>query len=317
MHSEVKKRADNKDIRWIQYGFADCLDVDPTFEEYKEDFNYCCENVPEMFEKHVELTPRRDNQHSWTDDYWNMLKVDLLENFSRERFDHMRSVAKVVYAEKISRFEQERKQELEVEQRRRASEQKNKPNEEVMRKNQIEQNKNNSDNVSKTQSNRTMESQPNIVKPSKEQELKELYREPEQENKSVEYEKIYRINKVDHTTSVRDITEFELSQNAENEKYLKVKKWRECDSKKLKLREYHYQRIESAEKINKINKNKHGIKNFFKKVNNLCQYKEEEVSWKKEYKVIAYAECDNQTKVPLYYKVIKMNESKLYYELKK
>lgn len=191
MHSELKKRADDKDIRWLQYGFADCLDVDPTFEEYKEDFNYCCENVPEMFEKHMELTPRRDNQHSWTDDYWNMLKVDLLENFSRERFEHMRSVAKVVYAEKIARLEQERRQELETEQRHRELEQKNKRfEEEEIRKNLNVHRRVNSYNISSDQSDRNTEVQLNIIKPSKqqEQELEHDRKKLEQENKRFEEE---------------------------------------------------------------------------------------------------------------------------------
>lgn len=57
MSNEVKKRVDNKDIRGLQYVFADCLDVDPTFEKYKEDFEYCRKMLPEMFESHRELMP--------------------------------------------------------------------------------------------------------------------------------------------------------------------------------------------------------------------------------------------------------------------
>lgn len=193
MHNEVKKHADDKDIRWLQYGFADCLDVDPTFEEYEEDFQYCCKNVPEIFERHVDLTTHIDNnQRNWTNDYWNGLKVDLLKNFSRERFEHMQKVARIVYADKIFRLEQERKQELEMEHRRRELEQENKRFEEDIRKNCNVQSEGNLYNSSKDQSNRNTEVQLNINKTSKQQkqelELKRARRELEQENKRFEEE---------------------------------------------------------------------------------------------------------------------------------
>lgn len=330
MHSELKKRADDKDIRWLQYGFADCLDVDPTFEEYKEDFNYCCENVPEMFEKHMELTPRRDNQHSWTDDYWNMLKVDLLENFSRERFEHMRSVAKVVYAEKIARLEQERRQELETEQRHRELEQKNKRfEEEEIRKNHNVHRRVNSYNISSDQSDRNTEVQLNIIKPSKqqEQELERDRKKLEQENsdksnlkletgqfpnkKGVGYERIFCIEKIKpskiNKTSVKYVTEFELSQTGEN--YLRVRQWKETKdangSQKSKITERQYKRIVSgsAETLNCIDR-----------IGHWKQY-ERMIDWQGNYKVIAYKKCDPNTNAPQYYKVIKRDKDRFFYEL--
>lgn len=133
---------------------------------------------------------------------------------------------------------------------------------------------------------------------------------------------IYYTNIVDPTTSFRYITVFELSQNAENEKYLNVKKWRESGLQKSKTRENCYQRIESAKKINEINKKvfKDPLKLFqdsLKLFQDPWQKHEEEIPWQREYKVIAYDKCDNQTKVPNFYKVIKRDGNKLYYELKK
>lgn len=143
MHNEVKKRVEDGDIRGLQYVFVNCLDVDPTFEKYKEDFEYCCKNVPQMFERHADLTTHIDNnQDHWNDDYWNGLKVDLLKNFSKERFEHMRNVAKVVYADKVSRLIQgrQREQELEVERERKKLAQENKRIEEEIQKNRNIQN---------------------------------------------------------------------------------------------------------------------------------------------------------------------------------
>lgn len=124
MHKGVKKRVEDKDIEGLKYVFVDSLDVDPTFEEYEEDYNYCREHIPELFESYTECsTPIIENnqvgnmffkdiREKWTDDYyWNGLKMDLLENFSEKRFQHMKDVAQVRYADKIIRIKEEREQE--------------------------------------------------------------------------------------------------------------------------------------------------------------------------------------------------------------
>lgn len=116
MHEDVKRYADSNDIKGLRYIFVDCLDVDPTFEEYAEDFEYC-KNKAGLFEPHRELAPMTENQRLWNDRYWVQLKTDLLKNFSRERFGHMRQVAQVVYADKIVRVTAERKRREEQERR--------------------------------------------------------------------------------------------------------------------------------------------------------------------------------------------------------
>lgn len=114
MHEEVRKYADSNDIKGLRYIFVDCLDVDPTFEEYAEDFEYCKKKAG-LFEPHRELMPMTENQKLWNDDYWVQLKMDLLKNFSHERFEHMRQVALVYYAEKIARITKEREEQKERE----------------------------------------------------------------------------------------------------------------------------------------------------------------------------------------------------------
>lgn len=84
-----------------------CLDVDPTFEKYKEDYNYC-KNLPGMFEAHINLSGMISDSGRWDASYWDQLKIDLMKNFSKERFEHMIQVAKVVYAGKIERLISER-----------------------------------------------------------------------------------------------------------------------------------------------------------------------------------------------------------------
>lgn len=104
---EIKKCADNGDVRRLRYIFDDCLDVDPTFEKYKDGWDYC-QRVSGLIEVHMDLTPFESNPSRWNDDYWIRLKSDLMKNFSRERFEHMINVAKVYYADKIKRLEDER-----------------------------------------------------------------------------------------------------------------------------------------------------------------------------------------------------------------
>lgn len=119
MHEDVRRYADSNDIKGLRYIFVDCLDVDPTFEKYAEDFEYC-KKKEGLFEPHRELMLMTENQKLWNDDYWVQLKMDLLKNFSQERFGHMRQVAQVVYAEKIARITKERKErERQLEERNR------------------------------------------------------------------------------------------------------------------------------------------------------------------------------------------------------
>lgn len=116
MHEDVKRYADSNDVKGLRYIFVDCLDVDPTFEKYAEDFAYC-KNLDGLFEAHVELTPMITNQQQWNDAYWVQLKTDLMKNFSMTRFEHMRRVAKVIYAEKIVRITAEREQQRQREEK--------------------------------------------------------------------------------------------------------------------------------------------------------------------------------------------------------
>lgn len=110
MLAEVKKCVDNLDIKGIRYIFVDCLDVDPTFEKYKADYEFC-KRIEGVLEPYTELTPMIQDEAYWNKQYWEQLKIDLMKNFSSKRFEHMVKVAKVVYVDKISRLLKERQNE--------------------------------------------------------------------------------------------------------------------------------------------------------------------------------------------------------------
>lgn len=107
MNKEIKDYADRGEVKRLKYIFSDCLDVDPTFEKYKDDYEYC-KSKGNIFENHQELTPFQSEKNQWNKEYWIQLKMDLVSNFSEERLLHMVEVAQVVYKEKIIQLKERR-----------------------------------------------------------------------------------------------------------------------------------------------------------------------------------------------------------------
>lgn len=107
MHTNVKKYADSNDITSLRYVFYDCLDVDPSFDKYIEDYEYACK-VSGFLDEHIDLTSFSSDESEWDEDYWLSLKKDLKKNFSFKRFNHMKDVARVVHADRLKRIEDER-----------------------------------------------------------------------------------------------------------------------------------------------------------------------------------------------------------------
>ena len=108
MLPEINKCIENKDIKGLRYIFIDSLDVDPTFEKYRKDFE-TCKNVEGLFEPYKEMGGIIEDEKKWTFEYWEQLKNDLMHNFSQKRFEHMQAVAKVVYSDKVERLLHDRK----------------------------------------------------------------------------------------------------------------------------------------------------------------------------------------------------------------
>ena len=106
LHNALKNNVDKGDIQAVKYVFVDSLDVDPTFGQYADDFDYA-KDMPGFIEPHKELTPQK-TQSEWDSSYWTVLKKDLMSNFSLERFDHMRDVAKSLFKERYDKLTAER-----------------------------------------------------------------------------------------------------------------------------------------------------------------------------------------------------------------
>lgn len=116
MLPEINKCIENKDIKTLRYIFIDSLDVDPTFEKYREDYEIC-KNVEGLFESYKEMGGIIEDEKKWTLEYWEQLKVDLTHNFSQKRFEHMQIVAKVVYSDKVERLLHDRQMRNEQEEK--------------------------------------------------------------------------------------------------------------------------------------------------------------------------------------------------------
>ena len=107
MLKEINRYIEYYDMIGLRYIFLDCLDVDPTFEKYKEGYDRV-KTIDGFFEDYVELHPLVEEKEKWNEDYWIQLKNDLKENFSEKRFTHMREVAKVYFSDKISKLQLQR-----------------------------------------------------------------------------------------------------------------------------------------------------------------------------------------------------------------
>lgn len=104
MNKDIKAYVDNRDIDTLRYVFSQSLDIDPTFEDYREEYDYCIKN--NVFDIHSDsgFTPLRMDKSRWDREYWIHLCLDLKKNMSKERLDHMIEVAKVVHSDKIGRL---------------------------------------------------------------------------------------------------------------------------------------------------------------------------------------------------------------------
>lgn len=124
MLKEINRYIENNDMIGLRYIFLDCLDVDPTFEKYKEGYDKV-KTIDGFFEDYVEIHPLIEEKEKWNEDYWIQLKNDLRENFSEKRFIHMREVAKVYFSDKIIKLQQQRVEEKKLERRIEEQRQKN------------------------------------------------------------------------------------------------------------------------------------------------------------------------------------------------
>ena len=84
----------------VRIMLKDSLIVDPTFAQFNEMLAYARVEIPELLEPYDKGT-LEDNSDKWDKDLMNMELVEIVNNFSQTRIDHLKRVISVVLAEKI------------------------------------------------------------------------------------------------------------------------------------------------------------------------------------------------------------------------
>jgi len=95
---EFKDAVDKKKLTLVRVMLKDSMGVDPTMTQFKGRFKYASERLPDL------VVPFEDDgekfnydKSAWTKKYMNMLMVQLVTNFSKERIEFTQKVVQYVY----------------------------------------------------------------------------------------------------------------------------------------------------------------------------------------------------------------------------
>lgn len=89
-----KKAVSSKDVLGLRIMMADSLLIDPSFSNFEEMYRLA-KNVPGLFDPH-DGQEFVNNKSLWNDDYMNKLLVQIVNNFSHERLDHLKEVIRTL-----------------------------------------------------------------------------------------------------------------------------------------------------------------------------------------------------------------------------
>lgn len=96
--SQMIEAVESRRLALIRSVIISSINADPSGEKRMAQaaFAYAVDRVPEVlqdFDPGDSLKPSEE----WNKDYWTSVKVGLMENFSRERFEHILEVGRVVF----------------------------------------------------------------------------------------------------------------------------------------------------------------------------------------------------------------------------
>ena len=84
----------------VRIMLKDSLIVDPTFAQFNEMLAYARQGLPELLEPY-DNGSLEDDRSKWDKDLMNMELVEIVNNFSQTRIDHLKRVISIVLADKI------------------------------------------------------------------------------------------------------------------------------------------------------------------------------------------------------------------------
>ncbi|XOQ44976.1 MAG: Gly-zipper-Omp domain-containing protein [Clostridium sp.] len=95
VEESIKNAVSNGDIKSIRIMMKNSLLVDPTFAEFDE-MEKLARNVKGLYDPHDGREFQLDKAH-WNDDYMNKLMVQVVNNFSHERIEHLKEVVRYLH----------------------------------------------------------------------------------------------------------------------------------------------------------------------------------------------------------------------------
>lgn len=92
---DFKQAIFNKKIRRVRIMMKDSLLLDPSFKDFEER-EKLAKDVIGLYDEHdgAELDYDKSN---WSEDYMNMLMVEVVGNFSHERIDHLKQLVSFLF----------------------------------------------------------------------------------------------------------------------------------------------------------------------------------------------------------------------------
>jgi len=98
---DFKNTVSEGDVRLVQIILKDSLIIDPTFREFNEMFEYSKSRMPDLL---VEFDNGKldYSEINWSKDYINELKVELMDNFSNKRIEHLKKICAYIYQDRTN-----------------------------------------------------------------------------------------------------------------------------------------------------------------------------------------------------------------------
>lgn len=92
---EFKNTVQAGNIERAKIMLKNSLTMDLTFNQFKQMLEYALNYIPNIIETHDGTA--FEPQENWNKKYASLLKVELVDNFSAERIEHIKEVQRVVY----------------------------------------------------------------------------------------------------------------------------------------------------------------------------------------------------------------------------
>lgn len=99
---EFAEAVDNRKIRYIRILLKNNLIIDPTAAAFDEMVGYAESKLDRLYDDH-DGEALDYNKANWDENYLNVQMVNLVDNFSLERVELLKSMVKYIYPDKVKK----------------------------------------------------------------------------------------------------------------------------------------------------------------------------------------------------------------------